>query len=57
MRIYRENFNMTQAELGKRLGNIPRQNISQMEKGKRGISKENAKRLAKIFDVPVDRFI
>ncbi|MCU0822244.1 MAG: helix-turn-helix domain-containing protein [Spirochaetes bacterium] len=48
---------MTQAELGKRLGNIPRQNISQMEKGKRGISKENAKRLAKIFDVPVDRFI
>jgi DNA-binding XRE family transcriptional regulator len=57
MRIYRENLKITQAELGKRLGNIPRQNIYQMEKGKRGISKDNAKKLARIFEVPVGRFI
>jgi DNA-binding XRE family transcriptional regulator len=57
LKIYRENAGFTQTVLGEKLGNIPRQNISLMEKGKRGISKEIAKKLSKIFKVPVSRFI
>lgn len=57
MKIYRENFGFSQAALGEKLGNVPRQNISMMENGKRGISKETAKKLSKIFKVPVSRFI
>lgn len=57
LRIYRENAGLSQSELGKKLGNIPRQNISLMEKGKRGISKEIAKKLSSILKVPVSRFI
>jgi transcriptional regulator with XRE-family HTH domain len=48
---------MTQAELGKKLGDLPRQHISNMERGSRGISKEIAKKLSHIFNVPIDRFI
>jgi len=43
LRTYRENFGLTQAELGKRLGNIPRQLISNMEHGTRNISLKMAK--------------
>jgi len=57
MKLYREIHKMTQDELGEKMGGISRQNISHMERGIRSISKSNAKLLAKIFDVPVDRFI
>lgn len=57
MKIYRENLGLTQEELGKKLGNVPRQNVSAMEKGRRGISKEIAKQLSRLFGVPADRFI
>jgi len=57
MKIYRELHGMTQAELGEKLGGLPRQHISNMENGKRAISLNVAKKLAKIFDVPVDRFV
>ena len=57
MKIYREIHKMTQEELGKKLGGISKQNISHMERGTRSISKQNAKELAKIFNVPIDRFI
>jgi len=57
MRIYRKIHKMTQEELGEMMGGISKQNISHMERGIRSISKVNAKLLAKIFDVPVDRFI
>jgi DNA-binding XRE family transcriptional regulator len=57
MKIYRENFKMTQEELGEKLGGTSKQNISHMERGIRPISKNNAKVLAKLFNVPVDRFI
>jgi DNA-binding XRE family transcriptional regulator len=57
LRIYRENAGLSQDELGKKLGNIPRQNISAMEKGRRGISKEIAKKLSMILKAPVSRFI
>jgi DNA-binding XRE family transcriptional regulator len=57
MRIYRQNYKWTQGELGKRMGGVSKQNISHMERDIRPISKKNAKLLAKIFNVPADRFI
>jgi DNA-binding XRE family transcriptional regulator len=57
MKIYRENRKMTQAELGKILGGLPRQHVSNMENGVRPISKKVAMRLAKAFDVSVEKFI
>lgn len=57
LKIYREMHSMTQAELGKKLGDLPRQHISNMENGSRAISKEMAKKFAKLFNVSVDKFI
>jgi len=57
MKRYRELRKMTQEELGNKLGNISRQNISHMERGIRPISKKTAKLLSALFKVPVDRFI
>ena len=57
MRIYRENFGMTQAQLGEKLGNVPRQIVSNMEHGKRSISLTTAKKLAAIFNVSASRFL
>jgi DNA-binding XRE family transcriptional regulator len=57
IRIYRENYGFTQTELGKRLGNIPRQHISNLERGSRNISLKMAKKLAKIFNVSPEKFI
>lgn len=57
MRIYRENFGLSQTALGKKLGKFTRQKISDMENGKRSISKEVAIKLSRIFEVPADRFI
>jgi DNA-binding XRE family transcriptional regulator len=57
MKIYRENRKMTQTELGKMLGGLPRQHISNMENGVRPISKKIAMKLAKAFDVSVEKFI
>ncbi len=57
LKIYRENIGLSQAELGKKLGKFTRQKISDMENGKRNISKEVAKKLSLIFEVPIDKFI
>ncbi len=57
MRIYRNNFGFSQAELGKRLDGLSRHNISDMENNRRGISKGIAKKLSVVFDVSIDRFI
>ena len=57
MKIYRENRKMTQTELGKMLGGLPRQHVSNMENGVRPISKKIAMKLAKTFDVSVEKFI
>jgi DNA-binding XRE family transcriptional regulator len=54
---YRENHNLTQAQLGEKLGNVPRQIISNMERGKRTISLATAKKLAVILKVPASRFL
>ena len=57
MRVYRELHGLTQTELGRKLGNFTRQNISNMENGHRPISKAVAKRLATLYDVSVEKFI
>jgi DNA-binding XRE family transcriptional regulator len=57
LRIYRENAGLSQAQLGAKLGGVPRQNVSAMEKGRRGISKEMAKSLAGILKAPVERLL
>ncbi len=55
--IYREIHGMTQEGLGRMLGNIPRQHISNMERGTRSISVNTAKKLSKIFKVPLEKFV
>jgi len=57
IRVYRENLGLTQAQLGEKLGGLPRQIISGMERGKRSISLATAKKLAVIFQVPASRFL
>ncbi len=57
LRIYRQNLGLTQTELGQQLGKFTRQKISDMENNKRSISKAVAKKLSKIFDVQVERFL
>jgi len=57
MKVFRQNRNMTQTELGKALGGLPRQHVSNMENGIRLISKKTALKLAKLFDVSVGKFI
>ena len=57
VKIYRENLNLTQEQLGNQLGKFTRQNISDIECGRRSISKEVAKKLSAFFDVSIERFI
>ncbi|MGA2977374.1 MAG: helix-turn-helix transcriptional regulator [Spirochaetia bacterium] len=57
LKIYRQNMHMTQAQLGAKIGNVPKQFISNMENGIRPISKKTAIRLAKVFKVSVAKFI
>jgi len=57
MKIYRENRGMTQAKLGELLGGIPRQHVSNMETGKRAISLNTAKKLAKILNISIERLL
>ena len=57
IRIYRQNRGFTQEELGRKLGNFTKQHISDMENMRRSISKDVAKRLSKIFNVPIERFL
>ncbi len=57
MKLYRDLHKMTQAELGEKLGGLPRQHISNMERGMRAISLATAKKLSALFKVSVERFI
>lgn len=57
MRIYRKLHGLSQEKLGKKLGSFTRQNISNMERGHRSISKAVAKKLTELFDVSVEKFL
>lgn len=51
---YRED--LTQAQLSARTG-IPQRHISEMENGKRGIGKENARKLAAVLNADYRLFL
>jgi DNA-binding XRE family transcriptional regulator len=57
MRVYRENMGLTQEGLGEMLGGLTRQYVSGLESGRRGISKAMAKKLSKLFEIPIERLI
>jgi DNA-binding XRE family transcriptional regulator len=57
LRRFRLDKDLTQAELGRKLGGILRQNVCNMEKGRRPISRKMAVTLARFFGVPAARFI
>ena len=57
LKIYRENQGWTQTQLGEMLDSMPRQHVSNMERGTRAISKKTARRLAQIFKVSPGKFI
>ncbi|MEW5814477.1 MAG: helix-turn-helix transcriptional regulator [Spirochaetota bacterium] len=56
LRIRRENAEMTLDELSEKTG-IAVSNLSAMENGRRPMGVRTAKRLAAVFDVPVDDFV
>ena len=49
--------NLSQSELGRKLGRLSRQDLSKMENGRRPISRRMALRLASFFGVSVDKFV
>jgi len=57
LKIYREMHGITQEKLGETLGNVPRQHVSNMERGVRKISLKTAQKLAQLFKVPVEKFL
>ncbi|OHD63401.1 MAG: hypothetical protein A2176_00495 [Spirochaetes bacterium RBG_13_51_14] len=57
LRAYRLSRGLKQPQLGKALGGISKQNISDMENGRRPIGKEVAKKLAEIFKTSVEKFL
>ncbi len=57
LRIYRENKDLTQDELGQKLGGLSRRYVSDLETGHRAISKNVAKALSELFKQPVARFL
>lgn len=57
LKIYRENHGLTQVRLGEILGGIPRQHVSNMERGIRPVSMKTARKLAGIFKVSPTKLI
>ncbi len=56
IRVYRENRKWTQEQLGKKIG-VSKYRVSDLENHRRAVSKQLAKMLAELFQVPVERFI
>lgn len=58
LRAYRENRGLSRADVAARLGPTARKTrVADMEAGRRSISKETAKKLARILNAPVERFL
>ncbi len=57
LKHYREMHGLTQRQLGEKLGDIPRQQISNMENGHRTISLDMAKKLAAILNTSPVNFL
>ena len=57
LRFFRQDHGLSQSQLGQKLGRVSRQNVSNMEYGRRPISRRMALRCAAFFGVPVDKFL
>ncbi len=57
IRAYRGKKGWTQSELGQNLGAIPKQHVSNMERGSRSISLKMAQNLAGLFDTKINEFL
>jgi DNA-binding XRE family transcriptional regulator len=55
--FYRKMHKMTQKELGEKIGNFSKQNVSEIERNIRPVSKKAAKVIAEIFNISIDRLI
>jgi DNA-binding XRE family transcriptional regulator len=55
--FYRKMHKMTQKEPGEKLGNFSKQNVSEMERNIRPISKKTAKQLSDLFNISIDRLL
>jgi len=57
VRHLREAHGLSQAQLGEKMGDVKASRISDWETSQRAVSKAAAKGLAKLFSVPVERFL
>ncbi len=57
LRFFRQDRDLTQAALGQALGGLSRQNVFDMENGRKPISRITALRFSKFFEVSSDKFI
>jgi DNA-binding XRE family transcriptional regulator len=57
LKLFRRIGNLSQTELGRKLGGVTRQNICHMENGRRPISRGMAIRLSRFFGASPDKFI
>lgn len=58
LRVYRQNRGLTQEQVARRLGaGVKKQHVSDMENGRRTISRKIAKKLAALFTTSAARFI
>ena len=56
VKIYRQIHQMTRKELADKIGGISELEITLMERGARPVSKENARKLSKIFKIAAKNF-
>ena len=57
IRAYRRKRGWTQATLGAELGGVPKQHISNMERGTRPVSLKMARKLSDLFGVGINLFL
>jgi hypothetical protein len=58
LRAYRENRGLSRADIAAGLGPTVRTtHVADMEAGRRSISKETAKKLSRVLNAPVERFL
>jgi DNA-binding XRE family transcriptional regulator len=57
MKTYRETRGLTQEKLGLMLGSLSRQKVSDIERDRRPLNKEVAKKLAEIFNTSIEKFL
>jgi DNA-binding XRE family transcriptional regulator len=57
LRLFRQLEDLSQAELGRKLGGVTRHNVCHMENGRRPISRSMAMRLSRLFGASADKFI